>query len=412
MSKKIKIGVFGARRGAGLAGILSRHPDAELAALCDQDAAPLERARQLAGQFGCEPACYAGFDAFMNHDMDAVVLANYATEHAPYAIRLLESGRHVCSELLACQTLAEAVALVEAVERSGRVYTFAENCCYFTSALEMRRLYRRGDIGEFLHGEGQYIHDCEAIWTDLTRGQRDHWRNWAPSTFYCSHSLGPLCTITGARPTRLSAYETPNANKRRFGCRSADGAVMACQMSNGATASILPWVNYKREPGMEWYAIYGTRGMLETDRWGETYNRMHVYVEGDAEAASQRAYAPRPPLTTELSRTVGAHGGADFFTLHYFLEAILDRPGREDAVDVYQAMDMSLPGLLGYRSIWEGNVPLEVPDLRDKAARERYRHDDWSADPRLAGPGQPALSCARGPVEVPDSVYRRQAGVE
>jgi len=313
MSGKIRIGVFGARRGAGLADILARHPDAELVALCDQDAAPLEQARQQAERHGCRPECYASFDAFFQHDLDAVVLANYATEHAPYAIRLLESGRHVCSEL---------------------------------------------------------------------------------------------------RPVRLSAYESPNANKRRVGGRSADGAVVACQMSNGATASILPWVNYKREPGMEWYAVYGRLGMMETDRWGETYGRVNVYVEDDTEVAARRAYAPRPPVSTELSRTVGAHGGADFYILHYFVEAILGRPGGQDIVDVYRAMDMSLPGLLGYRSIWEGNIPLEVPDLRDRAARDRWRHDHWSADPRLAGPGQPAFSCARGLVEAPESVYRRQAGQE
>ena len=412
MGKKIKIGVFGARRGAGLAGILCRHSDAELVALCDQDPDALAQAGRLAEQHGCRPARYADFDAFLNHDLDAVVLANYATDHAPYAIRLLDSGRHVCSELSACQTLAEAVALVEAVERSGRVYALAENCCYFPTTLEMRRLYRRGDIGEFLHGEGEYIHDCEAIWPDLTRGRRDHWRNWVPSPFYCSHSIGPICTITGTRPVRLSAYETPNANKRRFGCRSADGAVVACQMSNGATAQFLPWVSFKREPAMEWYAIYGTQGMMETDRWGETYHRIHVYIEGDPGASSEWSYTPRPPLSTELSRTVGAHGGADFFTVHYFLEAILDRPGKEHAVDVYQALDMSLPGLLGYRSIWEGNIPLEVPDLRHAVARERCRHDHWSADPRLAGPGQPTSSCARGAVDVPDSVYQQQAGKE
>ena len=60
-------------------------------------------------------AYYTDFDAFFQHDMDAVVLANYANEHAPYAIRLLNSGRHVCSEVLPVETMAQAVQLVEAV---------------------------------------------------------------------------------------------------------------------------------------------------------------------------------------------------------------------------------------------------------------------------------------------------------
>ena len=108
--------------------------------------------------------------------------------------------------MLACQNLAEAVALVEAVERSRKVYTYAENYCYFRGTLEMQRLYRRGDIGEFLHGEGEYVHDCEGIWPAITRGERSHWRNWIPATFYCTHSIGPILTITGTRPTRVTAY--------------------------------------------------------------------------------------------------------------------------------------------------------------------------------------------------------------
>jgi hypothetical protein len=271
----------------------------------------------------------------------------------------------------------------------------------------MQRLYQRGDIGEFLHGEGEYVHDCESIWADITRGERGHWRNWVPSTFYCTHAVGPIVTITGTRPTRVTAYETPNRNKRRFGCRSGDGAILVCQMSNGATAKFLPWANYKRLPEAIWYAVYGTQGMLETDRWGELYNRIHVYVEGEDRPATDLVYTPRPHLETELSRRIGGHGGSDFYTMHFFLEAILDRPGKANVIDVYTALDMTLPGTLGYRSIWEGNIPLDVPDLRDQAIRERYRHDHWCADPALAGPGQPTASCSFGPVQVPDGVYEK-----
>ena len=408
-NERIRIGVFGGRRGQTMIDVLVRHPDAELVAVCDSYRPVLDRCERLAESAGSRVTCYEDFDRFIDHDMDAVVLANYATEHAPFAVRLLDSGRHVCSEVLACQTLAEAVALVEAVERSRKVYTYAENYCYFRTTMEMRRLYRRGDIGEFLHGEGEYVHDCEPIWTDITYGQKDHWRNWMPSTYYCTHATGGVIAITGTRPVRLSAYETPNVNKRRYGCRSGDGAVIVCQMDNGATAKFLPCSMFKREPASLWCAIYGTKGMMETDRWGEAHNRLNVFIEGDKEAVTQRSYVPKFPFETEISRMIGGHGGSDFYTMHFFIESILDRPGKEHAIDVYQALDMTLPGILGYRSIWEGNIPIEVPDMRNREAREKYRHDNWSVDPKLAGPGQPEYSCSHGPVEVPDSVYQAQA---
>ncbi|MCX5642483.1 MAG: Gfo/Idh/MocA family oxidoreductase [Candidatus Omnitrophica bacterium] len=403
---KIKVGVFGARRGATMVEVLSQHPEAQLVAICDFSEKALAKNKDAAQRE--KITLYKDFNKFLNHDMDAVVLANYATEHAPYAVQALNSGRHVCSEVVACQNLAEAVELVEAVEQSRKVYAFAENYCYFRGTLEMQKIYQAGDIGEFLHAEGEYVHDCESIWAEITYGQRNHWRNWTPATFYCTHSVGPIMTITNTRPVRVTAYETPNINKRRLGGRSADGAVILCQMSNGGTMKVLPWCNFKRHPESIWYCVYGSTGMMETDRWESTYDRIHVYQENHPSRAENFSYKPTFPHSTELSRRISGHGGSDFYTMHYFLQKILGRPEGKRAIDVYQGLDMTLPGLLGYRSIVNGNIPIDIPDFRDKKVREKYRGDRWCCDPKLAGSGQPQYSWSGGEVKVPDSVYRKQ----
>ena len=103
---KLRIGVFGARRGLSMVNVYLNHPDAELVAICDQSQGALDKAKAMAGSAGDSMSYYTTFDDFFNHDMDAVVLANYATEHVPYAIRFLESGRHVLSEVPACETMS------------------------------------------------------------------------------------------------------------------------------------------------------------------------------------------------------------------------------------------------------------------------------------------------------------------
>lgn len=404
--KKVKIGVFGGGRGQTMVEVMAKHPDAELVAICDFSQIKLKQCSDLAESCGTKITCYDDFDKFMEHDMDAVVLANYATEHARYAVRLLDSGRHVVSEVLAVQTMAEAVQLVEAVERNKKIYAYAENYCYFRGTMEMQRLYRQGDVGEFLHGEGEYVHDCESIWTQITYGERNHWRNWTPSTFYCTHAIGPIVTITGTRPVRMTAYETPNVNKQRYGCRSGDSAVIVCQMSNGATAKFLPAAGFKRSPESIWYSVYGSKGMMETDRWGSLFDKLNVYREGKGPVES---YVPEYWLESELSKTIGGHGGSDFYTMHFFLDAILGRGSDDYLIDVYQALDMTIPGTLGYRSILDGNMPIDIPDFRDECAREQYRNDNWCLDPRLAGPGQPLNSCSHGAVDIDDLLYERQA---
>lgn len=133
-----------------------------------------------------------------------MVLANYANEHAPYAVRCLQAGRHVLSEVLPCETMAQAVELIEAVEASGKVYAYAENYCYMQSTFEMWRKYEEGCIGEIEYCEGEYIHDCSRGWPAITYGEREHWRNRIYANFYCTHSIGPMLTVTGpaTRPGR------------------------------------------------------------------------------------------------------------------------------------------------------------------------------------------------------------------
>ena len=83
-----------------------------------------------------------------------------------------------------------------------------------------------------------------------------------------------------------------------------------------------------------------------------------------------------PEFTIKDAEGAG-HGGGDFFTTHYFVRQILgDDDARKNSIDVYQAVDMCMPGILAYRSILNGNAPQVVPNLRLKEERDKYRNDD------------------------------------
>jgi predicted dehydrogenase len=404
LKQKIKVGVFGARRGMSMINVLSNHPDAELVAICDKEGSLQKRCEKASSEAGLKVTFYREFDKFFDHDMDAVVLANYANEHAPYAIKFLLSGRHVLSEVLPVQTLSEAVRLVEAVEESKNIYSFAENYCYSLATQEMKRLYKLGEIGEFMHGEGEYVHDCESIWPSITYGDRNHWRNNKYSTFYCTHSLGPILTITGTRPTVVVGFETPNVeNMAAMGYKGGTSGMEIMQMSNGATVKSLHGY-LKREPSSTWYSIYGKNGMMESDRWGFGTGRINIFKEGNELTPYEISYRPKARVVSELAKKTLGHGGGDFYTVHYFLERILGRPDGDECIDVYQALDMGIPGILAYRSICNGNIPVEVPDFRDKSIREKYRNDNWCTDPKIAGDNI-APNCSFKAPDIPDSVY-------
>ena len=126
--KKVRIGVLGAYRGSAMINYCNVADNAEVVAICDKWEEGLRIQKEAHPNENI--TYYTDFDDFINHDMDAVVLANYANEHAPFAIRCMNRGLHVFSEVLPVQTMKEAVELVETVEKTGMIYAYGENYCY------------------------------------------------------------------------------------------------------------------------------------------------------------------------------------------------------------------------------------------------------------------------------------------
>lgn len=385
--KTVKIGVLGAYRGMSMINFCARYNEVELVAICDKYEPAIERCKkEISFYKKNEIAFYDNFDNFIKHDMDAVVLANYANEHAPFAVKCLKAGKHVISEVLPVQTLKEAVELVEAVEQTGKIYAYAENYCYMPAPTEMRKLYKEGKLGEFQYGEGEYVHDCHSIWPDITYGDENHWRNNAYATFYCTHSLGPVLHISGLRPVKVTGFELPIPQRMLdVGCKGGlgSGGLEMVTLENGAVVKSFHGCGLLREPSSIWYSMYATKGSIESDRWGQTVERVNLFCDGDI---SETSYQPRPAEVSELARIMSGHGGGDFYTMYYFVRKILGhKDGIENSIDVYEALDMFLPGLLGYKSILSGNASIDIPDFRDKKQRDKFRNDTFCTDKKVGG---------------------------
>ena len=408
MLKKVRIGVLGVGRGRTMIRYCEKAQNAQVVAICDKWKEGLEAYRKKLD----DPSVtfYDNFDEFIRHDMDAVVLANYANEHAPFAIRCMEAGKHVFSEVLPAQTMKEAVELIECVERTGKIYAYGENYCYMPAPREMRRIYRSGALGEFTYGEGEYIHNRVPIWPDITYGDPDHWRNHMYATFYCTHSIGPLVHITGLRPVSVVGFETPFDDRNyQIGCKSGCNGIEMLTMENGG---VVRSVHGSLARNSIWYSIYGSRGTVESAReitQNGDVSRIYTnygWHEGD-DYDHVMNYTPNERLSWE-SRSYG-HGGSDFFTMYNFAEKVLGNPDAE-IIDVYEAMDMFLPGLFAYRSILAGNNRMDIPDLRKKSEREKWRNDTFCTDPKVAG-DMLVPSYSKGDPEIPQEIYdkvRRQ----
>lgn len=404
--EKIKVGVMGAYRGGSMINYCKGAENAQVVAICDKLPELLDEQRRKAEAEGLNIAFYDNFEDFIKHDMDAVVLANYANEHAPFAIRAMKAGKHVFSEVLPVQTMKEAVALIETVEETGKIYAYGENYCYMPAPYEMKRLYREGKIGEFEYGECEYIHNCEPIWPSITYGEKDHWRNNMYSTFYCTHSLGPIIHATGLRPVSVIGFEgTKNERNLRTGSKSGQFGIEMVTLENGGIIKSIHGGLYMNSI---WYSMYGSKGAMECGR-ELAVGSGHIgkiYVKCDQFSGE---YADRPIEAYEPTREQDeaargfGHGNSDFYSMYNFIEKIKGNT-EADTIDVYEALDMFLPGMFAYRSILDGGASKEIPDLRDKRVRDAWRNDTVCTDPKAAGDLLlPTFS--KGTPEIDDSVY-------
>lgn len=404
--KKIRIGVMGVYRGTSMINYCVAADNAEIVAICDKWEEGL--AIQKEKYKDLPITWYNNFDDFIQHDMDAVVLANYANEHAPFAIRAMKAGKHVFSEVLPVQTMKEAVELVETVEATGMTYAYGENYCYMPAPYEIRRLYREGKLGEFEYGEGEYIHNCETIWPQIAYGDPNHWRNYMYATYYCTHSLGPIIHITGLRPVSVTGFEGGmTARNRRAGCLAGQYGIEMVTLENGGVVKSIHGGLYKNSI---WYTVYGSKGRAESARedveMGDI-RHLHVNVDADDGAYDQTIRESyRPAREHDETAAPFGHGGSDFYAMWHFVEKLRGNPDA-DIIDIYEALDMFLPGMFAYRSVLAGGSPMAIPDLRDKSIRDDWRNDTLCTDPQVAGE-QWVPSFSKGKPDIPAEVYAAQ----
>lgn len=372
-SRKIRVGVIGVGRGqtfmhqAPVAGM-------ELVAICDTWK---ENLQKVGKQY--KIPTYTDYDKFLEHDMDAVVLANYFHEHAPFAIKALAAGKHVMSECAACSTLAEGVELCRAVEKSGKIYMFAENYPYTAFSQEMARLYKAGEIGRVLYAEGEYNHPGSFEWAMGISPGAKHWRNNLPATYYCTHAMAPLMAITDTMPVRVNGFTAPlpvDSKRKRLWRQQDLGGIIMAVMDNGAVFKLLQG----GLPGHSiFYRLHGELGLMETGRgpgyWGPGSVRI-VHEEYDCKPgqAPERIVYPQFPEWAKAATEAG-HGGGDFFTNYYFAQAI--RTGKQPYLNVYRAVAMSVIGILAWKSVLNNGASYAVPDFTSEKSRRECENDRW-----------------------------------
>jgi len=346
--RKVRVGIAGygfCKFGAAFG--FQDHPNVEVVAVSDLFP---DRCRQLAAACRCEKT-YPSLEEMVKDDsIEAIFTATDAPSHARHSMLVLEHGKHVATAVPAVfGSLEEAEQLLETVERTGLKYMMFETSCFRADCHAMRTAYRAGAFGKLLYSEGEYHHyHASPEPTPSYKG----WRRGLPPMWYPTHATAYYVGVTGERLTSVSCigspghlpYHEPGANP--YHNPFATETALFETSEGGSSRMSVSW---------SMKSIYGESGRV-FGRRGCMTGTQYVGL------AKELPDLERPKLPPGVP--AGGHGGSHGLLMQEFIYAILD--DRRPLIDVYEALAMTVPGIVAHRSALRDGERLPVPVYRRK----------------------------------------------
>jgi predicted dehydrogenase len=347
--RKVRVGIVGYGQSKfGAAFGFQDHPNVEVVAV--SDLIP-ERRDGLAKACRCDKT-YESLETLVKAPrIEAVFVATDAPSHARHCLEVLNHGKHVmCAVPAIWGSIEDGEQLLEAVKRTGLKYMMAETSCFHAANHAMRVIYQAGGFGRIVFSEGEYFH-----YVPTPIPSYKDWRVGSPPLWYPTHATAYYVGVTGKRFTSVScvgfrgkfpAFQ-PGANRYHNSFtdefalfQTSEGGVSRMCMSK----SIQDLIN---ETGR----VFGERGWMDKMQ----------YRGAMQETLPDTARPGLPPGVPE-----GGHGGSHGNLTQEFISAILQ--DREQLVNIYEALAMTVPGIVAHQSALKDGERLKIPQFeRSKA---------------------------------------------
>lgn len=339
--RKVRVGIVGygvCQFGAAFG--FQDHPNVEIVAVSDLIA---ERRAGLMQACRCDKS-YESLEVLVRDPkIEAVFVATDAPNHAKHCIEVLRHGKHVMTAVPAVWgSIEQAEQLLETVRKTGLKYMMAETSCYRADCHAMRQIYRAGGFGKLVYSEGEYFH-----FSPTPIPSFNGWRIGAPPLWYPTHSTAYYVGVTGGRFTCVSCggfdaglpANKPGANQYN---NPYSDEIALFQTSEGGASRMLMC---KGVQGVivETGRVYGQRGWMQDTSY-------HGLMKDLPDITP-------PPLPPGMP--AGGHGGSHGPLTNEFITAILE--DREPLVNVYEALAMTVPGIVAHQSAIKDGQTLAIP---------------------------------------------------
>lgn len=369
---KVRIGVVGG--GFGTDFYFHQHPDAVVTAVSDLRN---DRRDALMKRYECKKS-YESLEKMIHaKDIDAIFLATPAPDHVRHTAMVLGSGKHVMSAVPAvCGSLEGCEQLIGHVKKSGLIYMMAETSYYQQQTIAAREFYREGRFGNLYYTKSEYHHDgLEELF--VKEGNRT-WRYGFTPMYYPTHCTAHLVSVTGERLTEVSclgwgddspvlkdnAYQNPFWNESAF-----------FKTSKGNPFQVDVWWKGAHRGGerAEWYGdkmsylcgdpnglgSHAGRLIEKTVKLGKDAGGF-VRTENNVKEFKEPQFWNTDRLPASL-RIDSNHEGSHTFLTHEFIDAVAHK--RKPAIDVYEAVAYTAPGIVAHQSAMKGGMQMKIPQF-------------------------------------------------
>ena len=267
--------------GAGAWGInhvraFARAPGAELVMVCDVSASACERAQAIAprarltGDVG---------QVLAAADVDAVVLATPAKEHAEQARMALNAGKHVLVEKPLALDASDARAVVSAAETHKRTLMVGHLMLFHPAVERLKAIIDIGELGRIF-----YIY---AVRVNLGRVRQDENALWS----LAPHDVSMIEYLLSDEPESVSARGGVYLQSR-----IEDVVFVNLRFRSGVTAQIqVSWLDPRKERRL---TVVGSHKMAEFDDVAPA-EKIKIYDKG----------FDRPPTFTEYPQFLSLRNG-------------------------------------------------------------------------------------------------------
>lgn len=367
--KKVRIGIAGGRFGLGFQ--FHEHPDCVVEAVTDLRE---DRRNQLMQVYKCSKSYESLEKMLFDKNIDAVFCATPAPDHLKHVTMTLRAGKHVLSAVPAVAgSLDDCYKLVNEVKRSGLNYMMAETSYYHQAVISARQFYKEGKFGRIFASEAEYHHPgLEELFFE--NGQRT-WRYGYAPMHYPTHTTAMLLAVTRERLVSVSCigwgdddpilkdnvYRNPFWNETALFNTNKGTAFRAAVYWKGSLRGTErgQWMGtsmslFEPRPNGLPAMIVRERATTEKDSGG------FVRRQAEVEKYDQPLWWKTDMLPEPLRHSSG-HDGSHTFLTHEFVRSIVEN--RRPAVDVYEAVAYTAPGIVAHESALKGGVSMKIPQF-------------------------------------------------